>query len=200
MTKNHQKINIGLLGGTFDPPHLGHLRISYIAIKRLKLDEIWWIVSLSNPLKEKEKVSSFNKRLEKAKKFVKIKKIIVTDLEKKINSPYTIDLICYLKKKYPWRNFVWIMGVDSVINFHNWKDWKEIFYKVPIAIFDRPFYSLSTSKSKALTYFKNRRISNKLSKKLKNMIPPRWVFITGQTHLKSSTQLRQEKIGLKKKY
>ena len=92
------------------------------------------------------------------------------------------------------------MGIDNLKDFHLWKNWKEIFLNIPIAIFDRPFYSLSTSKSKALTYFKNRRISNKLSKKLKNMIPPRWVFITGQTHLKSSTQLRLEKIGLKKKY
>ncbi len=190
MTKNHQKINIGLLGGTFDPPHLGHLRISYIAIKRLKLDEIWWIVSLSNPLKEKEKVSSFNKRLEKAKKFVKIKKIIVTDLEKKINSPYTIDLICYLKKKYPWRNFVWIMGVDSVINFHNWKDWKEIFYKVPIAIFDRPFYSLFIQKSKCLGFFRKYRLSSFKMKNLKFMLSPSWVFITGWTKNISSSAIK----------
>ncbi len=190
MIKNHQKINIGLLGGTFDPPHIGHLRISYIAIKRLKLDEIWWIVSLSNPLKEKEKVSSFNKRLEKAKKFVKIKKIIVTDLEKKINSPYTIDSICYLKKKYPWRNFVWIMGVDNVIDFHYWKDWKKIFYKVPIAIFDRPFYSLFILKSKCLGLFRKYRLSSFKMKNLKFMLSPSWIFITGWTKNISSSAIK----------
>jgi len=189
---------VGILGGSFDPPHTGHLFISKNAMIKLGVDEVWWIITHGNPLKKN--TTNYEKRVLLTKKFLENKNIKVYEICKDKKNIYTIDLLKYLYKKFPSKKFIWLMGIDNLKDFHLWKNWKEIFLNIPIAIFDRPFYSLSTSKSKALTYYKNRRISNKLSKKLKNMIPPRWVFITGQTHLKSSTQLRLEKIGLKKKY
>ena len=86
------------------------------------------------------------------------------------------------------------MGVDNLKNFHLWKDWKKIFYNIPIAIFDRPPYSLSISKAKAILYFKEDRINSKLSRNLKFMKPPKWLFLTGLTNLQSSTKIRQKKV------
>jgi nicotinate-nucleotide adenylyltransferase len=191
----NQKIkkNIGLFGGTFDPIHFGHLRLSARALIKLKLDEIWWVISLSNPLKKKKEISDFEERFSNAKKNTPNLKILVCDLEKKINSPFTIDLLDYLKINHPKTNFVWIMGMDSMEKFHNWKDWKKIFSKVPIAIFDRPFYSLNVQKSRSLGFFKKNRLHVSKAKKLKNMMPPCWVFLTGWANNISSSQMKAKK-------
>ena len=120
-----------------------------------------------------------------------IKVLEIEDLSKNI---YTVDLLEYLFKKFPHKKFIWLMGADSLVNFHLWRDWKKIFYNIPIAIFDRPSYSLFISKSKAILYFKEDRINSKLSKNLKYMKTPKWSFITGLTHLQSSSKIRQKKV------
>lgn len=186
------KKNIGLFGGTFDPIHVGHLRISSRALIKLKLDEIWWVISLSNPLKKK-RILDFEERFDNAQKIVPNLKILVCDVEKKLNSPFTIDLLDYLKNKHPKTNFVWIMGVDSLEKFHLWKNWKQIFSKVPIAIFDRPFYSLNIQKSRSLGFYKKNRLHISKAKKLKNMVPPSWVFLTGWANNISSSQIKNKK-------
>ena len=116
----------------------------------------------------------------------------IQDLSKNI---YTVDLLEYLFKKFPHKKFIWLMGADNLFSFHLWRDWKKIFYNIPIAIFDRPPYSLSISKAKAILYFKEDRINSKLSRKLKFMKPPKWLFLTGLTNLQSSTKIRQKKVG-----
>ena len=120
-----------------------------------------------------------------------IKIIEVCDPKKNI---YTVDVLEYLYKRYPEKKFIWLMGVDNLKKFHHWKDWKKIFYNIPIAIFDRPSYSLDISKAKATIYFKEDRISSKLSKSLKIMKAPKWSFITGLTNIQSSTKIRQKKV------
>tara|TARA_B100000989_G_C19524786_1_gene466163 strand:- start:1737 stop:2273 length:537 start_codon:yes stop_codon:yes gene_type:complete len=177
------------MGGTFDPPHIGHLRTSLIAKEILKLDEIWWVISLKNPLK-KETISSFDKRLKKIQDYLNGKKIKVSDLENKLKTPYTCELLNFLKKKLPTINFVWIMGIDNLENFHLWKNWKSIFHKVPIAIFDRPFYSLFVKKSKCLNFFGKYRLDSNKVNLLKNKKPPCWVFIKGWPNDVSSTKLK----------
>ena len=189
---NSKKKFVGILGGTFDPPHEGHLFISKFAKIKLDISEVWWIVTTTNPLK-KNKID-YIERLKKVKKFLTnqhIKVLEIKDLSKNI---YTVDLLEYLLKKFPQKKFVWLMGSDSLANFHLWRDWKKIFYNIPIAIFDRPPYSLSISKAKATLYFKEDRINSKLSKNLKFMKPPKWLFITGLTNLQSSTKIRQKKV------
>lgn len=184
-----RKTNIGILGGTFDPPHDGHIFISQSALSKLSLDEVWWIVTTQNPLKEKSSI--FEERFKAARSFVSDSKIKVEQIEKNYNL-YTIDTIFFLKRKYPNVNFVWIMGLDNLYNFHEWKDWKKIFYNIPIAIFHRPPYSFISSRFKALTYFKKARIENNLTKELKNLTPPAWTFVNGLSNFQSSTKIRKK--------
>ena len=189
---NSKKKFVGILGGTFDPPHEGHLFISKFAKIKLDVGEVWWIVTTNNPLK-KNKVD-YKRRLKKVKRFLMnhhIKVLEIQDLSKNI---YTVDLLEYLFKKFPHKKFIWLMGADNLFSFHLWRDWKKIFYNIPIAIFDRPPYSLSISKAKAILYFKEDRINSKLSRNLKFMKPPKWLFLTGLTNLQSSTKIRQKKV------
>ena len=188
---NSKKKFVGILGGTFDPPHEGHLFISKFAKMKLDISEVWWIVSTTNPLKKN--IVDYRKRLQKVKNFLAnhhIKVLEIQDLSKNI---YTIDLLEYLFKKFPQKKFIWLMGADTLVNFHLWRDWKKIFYNIPIAIFDRPSYSLNISKTKTILYFKGDRINSKLSKDLKFMRPPKWLFVTGLTNPQSSTKIRQKK-------
>lgn len=187
---NSKKNFIGILGGTFDPPHMGHIFISNYALIKLGLGEIWWIVTAKNPLKKNS--TSYGKRFLNTKNFLmgsKIKILEIEDIEKNI---YTVDVVLYLKKKFPKKKFIWIMGVDNLEKFHLWKDWKKIFSNIPIAIFDRPFYSLYISKSKAIGFFRDKRIKITSSKKLKYMTPPKWVFIRGVINAQSSTRMRSK--------
>ena len=189
---NSKKKFVGILGGTFDPPHEGHLFISKFAKMKLDISEVWWIVSTTNPLKKN--IVDYRKRLQKVKNFLvnhHIKVLEIQDLSKNI---YTIDLLEYLFKKFPQKKFIWLMGADTLVNFHLWRDWKKIFYNIPIAIFDRPSYSLNISKTKTILYFKGDRINSKLSKDLKFMRPPKWLFVTGLTNPQSSTKIRQKKV------
>ena len=189
---NSKKKFVGILGGTFDPPHEGHLFISKFAKIKLDVGEVWWIVTTTNPLK-KNKVD-YKKRLKKVKRFLMNHHIKVLEIQDLSKNTYTVDLLEYLFKKFPHKKFVWLMGADNLVNFHLWRDWKKIFYNIPIAIFDRPPYSLSISKAKAILYFKEDRINSKLSRNLKFMKPPKWLFLTGLTNLQSSTKIRQKKV------
>ena len=189
---NSKKKFVGILGGTFDPPHEGHLFISKFAKIKLDVGEVWWIVTTTNPLK-KNKVD-YKKRLKKVKRFSMNHHIKVLEIQDLSKNTYTVDLLEYLFKKFPHKNFIWLMGADNLFSFHLWRDWKKIFYNIPIAIFDRPPYSLSISKAKAILYFKEDRINSKLSRNLKFMKPPKWLFLTGLTNLQSSTKIRQKKV------
>ena len=189
---NSKKKFIGILGGTFDPPHDGHLFISKFAKIKLDVGEVWWVVTTTNPLK-KNKVD-YKKRLKKGKRFLMNHHIKVLEIQDLSKNTYTVDLLEYLFKKFPHKKFIWLMGADNLFSFHLWRDWKKIFYNIPIAIFDRPPYSLSISKAKAILYFKEDRINSKLSKNLKFMKPPKWLFLTGLTNLQSSTKIRQKKV------
>ena len=180
---------IGILGGTFDPPHSGHLSISNMSLKRLGLDEIWWVVTKRNPLKKKTSV--YESRLKKVRNYLEKQRIKIYQFESEENI-YTIDLIKSLKKNFPSNSFIWLMGLDNLKSFHLWKKWKIIFYNIPIAIFDRPFYSLNLYQSRALSVFRKKRINIKSAKKLKYMSPPKWVFLTGHSNSQSSTKLRKD--------
>ena len=189
---NSKKKFVGILGGTFDPPHEGHLFISKFAKIKLDVGEVWWIVTTTNPLK-KNKVD-YKKRLKKVKRFLMNHHIKVLEIQDLSKNTYTVDLLEYLFKKFPHKKFILLMGADNLFSFHLWRDWKKIFYNIPIAIFDRPPYSLSISKAKAILYFKEDRINSKLSRNLKFMKPPKWLFLTGLTNLQSSTKIRQNKV------
>tara|TARA_B100001027_G_C16055689_1_gene236238 strand:- start:51 stop:581 length:531 start_codon:yes stop_codon:yes gene_type:complete len=148
--------SIGLLGGSFDPPHKGHIAITKIAIKKLKLSKVFWIVTKKNPFKDNP-YYSLSQRLKKAKKLAKgIKKIKVIHLDKKVNSSRSINIINYLVNKKKLKNIHFIIGADNLINFHKWKGWKKIVKLTKLIVFSRMGYDRKGIKSTVTKYYKNK--------------------------------------------
>jgi nicotinate-nucleotide adenylyltransferase len=131
-------MRIGLLGGSFNPPHDAHRAISLFAIKRLKLDRVWWLVTPGNPLKEHGALRDLEQRAEAARKMAGDPRIDISCLESVIGTRYTVDTITYLRRRVPGLRLVWIMGADNLAQFHRWQNWRRIASEVPIAVIDRP--------------------------------------------------------------
>jgi nicotinate-nucleotide adenylyltransferase len=166
-TKNR---TIGLLGGSFNPAHAGHLHISEHALNTLGLDEIWWLVSPQNPLKSKDDMADYGERFASAVAITKSnKKIFVSDIEQKIGTKYTYQTISELQKRYHGTHFIWLMGADNLAGFHRWQRWQEILRLVPIVVFDRAPYSFTSLASK--TYLRMRKFLN-VNSLHKNSTPP----------------------------
>jgi nicotinate-nucleotide adenylyltransferase len=148
-------LRIGLLGGSFNPPHEGHVHISKAALKKLRLDYVWWLVSQQNPLKPSRGMASFSKRLEGAARLAALHaRIIVTDVEAKLGTRFTIDTLRALKLRFPQLRFVWLMGSDNLVQIPRWRSWQAIFCEVPVAVVARPGSTVSARHSKAATRFK----------------------------------------------
>jgi len=183
---------IGLLGGSFNPAHDGHVQMSLFAMKRLKLDEIWWIVSPQNPLKSKENMDSFDSRLAFAKELVAPHKdIIVTDFESEIQSVHTIDTLRAIKAKESEIFFVWLMGKDNLSSVHLWKSWQDIFCLLPIAVFNRSGYSLACQRSQAEVLFAEAECPLASVEELAVSPPPVWVVLDNELNPTSATQIRK---------
>ena len=155
MVKGLNKI-IGLVGGTFDPAHKGHIAITKIAIKKFKLSKVLWVVTKKNPFKNNP-YYSLSQRLKKAKEITKdIKKIQVIHLDKRVNSSRSINIINYLVNRKKLKNIYFIIGADNLINFHKWKDWKRIVKLTKLIVFSRKGYDRKGSKSTVTKYYKNK--------------------------------------------
>ena len=129
-------LRIGLLGGSFNPAHGGHLHVSLTAMKRLRLDYVWWLVSPGNPLKETP--APLDKRLAGARAIARHPRLIVSDIEAQLGTRYTIDTVKALQRRFPFVHFVWLMGSDNLENFHHWRNWQEIARRLPLAVVQRP--------------------------------------------------------------
>ena len=149
--------HIGLLGGSFDPPHRGHLYISLKAKKILSLDEIWWLVTPQNPLKI-SKPATYSERIKNCFKITKGQPIIIKEIEKKINSKYTYQTLKYLQNHYSNIKFYWLIGSDNLINFHRWNKWKLISKKCNILVFDRHGFKNKSLKSITFKQLSQRRL------------------------------------------
>ena len=155
MVKARNK-TIGLVGGTFDPAHKGHVAITKIAIKKLELSKVFWIVTKKNPFKDNP-YYSLSQRLKKAKELTKdVKKIQVIHLDKKVNSSRSINIINYLVNRKKLKNIYFIIGADNLINFHKWKDWKKIVKLTKLIVFSRMGYNRKGTKSTVTKYYKNK--------------------------------------------
>lgn len=182
---------IGLLGGSFNPAHEGHVHISRLALHRLGLDELWWLVSPQNPLKSSEGMARLEARVEGAKAVAEgDERIRVTDIESKLNTRYTVDTLAALQAKYPDHAFVWVIGADNLCQIHRWKGWREIFHRVPIAVFPRAPYSLRALGSRAARRFSRVRVPTARASRLALMMPPAWVFLRAPLHGQSSSRIR----------
>lgn len=183
---------IGLLGGSFNPPHIAHRMISETALKRLGLDKVWWIVSPGNPLKRRSDAAPLAERLALCRDMAKNPHIIVTDFEADLATPYTASTLAFLKTRTPLVRYIWIMGADNLASFHRWERWREIFTTVPIVVVDRPGWRLKALASKAARAFASSRVSETDAATLALRPPPAWTFLTGPLSHVSSTALRNK--------
>ncbi len=181
---------VGLLGGSFDPPHAGHLHLSKEALKRFGLDRVLWLVSPGNPLKP-DAPAAFERRLQAARDLVDHPQIVVSDFENRIGTRYTARTIAEIQAHWPGVRFVWLMGADNLAQFHRWQDWKQIMKRVPVGVLARPDARLAARSSVAARIFRGNRLPGRASKLLGKSEPPCWCFINIPMKPHSSTAIRQ---------
>ena len=184
-------MRVGLFGGTFNPPHAGHVLVSEIALRRLALDRVWWLVTPGNPLKENSGLPPLDARMTAARKLARDPRIVVTGLEEGIGTRYTYDTIAYLLQRAPGVRFVWLMGADNLAQFSRWQRWRDIAACVPIAAIDRPGATRAAAASRAAHLFARWRLPEEKARKLPTLKPPAFVFLHDRRKDLSSTILRQ---------
>jgi nicotinate-nucleotide adenylyltransferase len=186
-------LRIGLLGGSFNPAHEGHVHASELAAKRLKLDFVWWLVSPQNPLKPERGMAEFAHRLAAAKIQARHPRILVTGVENALGTRFTLDTVRALKRRFPSIRFVWLMGSDNLMQIPRWRRWREIFRELPIAVVARPRSALPARVSKAATTFKNAAVPADFRVPL--AAPPVWTILDAKRSPASATALRAGSIS-----
>lgn len=187
---------IGLLGGSFNPAHRGHLHISKLALEHLDLDEVWWLVAPQNPLKTTADMAPHGERLAQARAVAKNSPIWVTDIELELGTRYSVDTVAALKARFSKHKFVWLMGADLLIEMHHWKNWRRFMRSLPIAIFVRPTYSFKALRSRAARRFEHNRVSPARARKMADMRPPAWIFLNTPADPTSATQIREARAAV----
>lgn len=186
---------VGLLGGSFNPAHDGHLYISRVALARLGLDEVWWVVSPQNPLKPSTGLAPFAARLAAARTVARDPRIRVTDIEAHLGTRYTVDTVRRLRRRCPRTRFVWLIGADNLAQIPGWRRWGMLFDSVPIAVFARRPYSLKALSGLAALRFARYRISDGAARVLAGRTPPAWVFLNIKAHPATATAIREARAG-----
>lgn len=185
-----RRLRIGLLGGSFNPAHAGHLAISLDALKRLRLDRVWWLVSPQNPLKGEAEMADLASRMASARAMAgRHPRLVVTDLERRIGTRYTVDTLEWLKRHSRAR-FVWLMGADNLAQMPRWRRWRDLMSLVSIAVFDREPYSHRAVADRAARAFWRQRLPERSAATLADRRPPAWVYFRLRRHEASSTAIR----------
>jgi nicotinate-nucleotide adenylyltransferase len=183
-------MRIGLLGGSFNPPHAAHRALSLLALRRLDLDRVWWLVTPGNPLKDNRRLPPLDKRVAAARALARHTAIDVTAVEAALGTRYTYDTVLKLCRRFPGVHFVFIMGADNLAQLNRWRRWRELASLVPIAVVDRPDRNLAARASPAAMALARARRDPRSARKLALMRPPAWVFLHGVKSSLSSTALR----------
>jgi nicotinate-nucleotide adenylyltransferase len=183
--------HIGLLGGSFDPAHAGHLHISVEALKRFRLDQVWWLVSPGNPLKQRGP-EPLAKRMARAKDVAQHPKIVVTDIERLLETRYTHATLSAMIKHFPSVRFTWLMGADNLATFHHWEQWRGIIEIVPVGVLARPGDRISARMSPAARAYRHARLRARASHLLSVSPAPSWCFVNVPMHNASSTAIRAD--------
>ncbi len=180
---------VGLLGGSFDPPHEGHVHVTREALKRFGLDRVWWLVTPGNPLKA-QGPAPMARRLAVARAMMRHPSVEVTDIEARTGTRYTAETLAGLRRLYPGVRFVWLMGADNLAQFHRWDRWQEIMASVPVGVIARPGSRLSAQGAKAAERFAWARLPAEASHRLGRASPPAWCFVNVPMTGVSSSDLR----------
>jgi nicotinate-nucleotide adenylyltransferase len=187
---SHSSLRTGLLGGSFNPAHGGHRRISIHAAEALGLDEIWWMVSPGNPLKDPEGLAPLSARVRSARSAARRLPIRVTAIERELGARYTVDTLRKLLARYPRRRFVWLMGADNLAQFHRWRDWRKIAAMVPIAVVARPGYDGAAQRARSMGWLRRFVHPAGQSRNWTLWRPPALVLLTLPPDPTSATGLR----------
>ncbi|EAV44768.1 nicotinic acid mononucleotide adenyltransferase [Roseibium aggregatum IAM 12614] len=182
---------IGIFGGSFNPPHSGHRLVASTVLKRLGLDQVWWLVTPGNPLKSHSDLAPLERRLRLTGDLADHPRMKVTAFEQVLGTPYTARTLVALRQMRPSVRFVWVMGADNLAGFHRWQDWRSIVGSVPIAIVDRPGASLSVMSSPMAKAYEKYRLPEDDAALLPEMAAPVWTFLHTPLDRTSSTDLRQ---------
>jgi len=181
---------VGLFGGSFNPPHKGHVLVANTALVRLKLNQLWWMVTPGNPLKDAHGLAPLGERIALSEQLVDNPRICVTAFEEKIRTRYSADTIAYVLRYNPGVHFIWIMGADNLTTFHHWQQWRRIMSTIPVAVIDRPGSSHSDISSPMAQMFARFRVAENMASLLALRKAPAWTFIHGRRSSVSSTALR----------
>lgn len=186
-------LRVGLLGGSFNPAHEGHLHLTRMCLKALALDRVWWLVSPQNPLKGEADMAPLGTRLESAAALVAKAgdpRIAVTDIETRLGTRYTVDTVAALKTRHPDIRFVWLMGADNMLQLPRWARWRELVGLVPVAVYPRPGFTLKARVSLAAQMLKEVTLDASDAPLLADCRPPALVFLAGPEHRASATAIR----------
>lgn len=184
-------MRVGLFGGSFNPPHAGHVLVTEIALRRLKLDQLWWIVTPGNPLKDTKALPSLAERIALSERIIEDPRIKVTGFEALHKVRFTADTLQIIKHRNPGVNFSWVMGADNLKNFHRWQNWQSIAKTFPIAVIDRPGATLSYLSSVMAKTFDYARLDESEAPSLLTYKAPAWTFIHGPRSPLSSSAIRR---------
>jgi nicotinate-nucleotide adenylyltransferase len=187
-------LRVGLYGGSFNPPHLGHAHVADYARRRLHLDRILWLVTPGNPLKDDSELEPLAARMAEVRALAGSRDSVVTDLERRVGSRYTVDTVRWLKARYPGVRFVWIMGADNLAGFHRWKGWVDLMREIPVAVVSRPELALKSRFAPAARRFAATRLPLEAAPLLPDQAPPAWVYIPAPFRFVSSTALRKSRL------
>lgn len=182
-------LKIGLLGGSFDPPHGGHVQITLEALQRFGLDRVWWLVSPGNPLKA-HGPAPIAERIAKARDLMRHPRVTVTGIELDLGTRYTADTIERLTQLYPAVRFTWLMGADNLVGFHRWEDWRDIMQMVRVGVIARPGSTLRAATSRAARAFSGARLPEVAAQTLGSSRPPAWCLIHMPLNKLSSSAIR----------
>ncbi len=190
---------IGIMGGSFNPPHDGHRIVAETALKRMQLDQLWWVVTPGNPLKSNGALPSQASRMAACQSFARGPAMHITGFEAELGSPYTAVTVEFLTRRYPGVYFVWVMGADNLASFHRWQNWRRIAALVPLAIIDRPDWRLKALSSPAAQALAISNVPESLAATVPSRQPPAWTLLSTRLSPLSSTVIRANHMTDKQK-
>ncbi|QDH24637.1 nicotinate-nucleotide adenylyltransferase [Neokomagataea tanensis] len=186
-----RRVKVGLLGGSFNPAHYGHIEVAKCALKALGLDQVWLMVSPGNPLKPRDGMASFSARLASARRLADGRRIRVTDIESRLGQRYTYKTVVELQRRFPHVSFVWIMGADGLAQFHRWRDWRRLAERIPVAVVPRPGSFGSALHGPAASVLRHKRKPFRQAKLLSQPDACGWSFLSAPQNDISATALRE---------